>query len=299
MRVSTSQTYLQTTSLMSKLTQQANVAQQQISTQKRVVSASDDPGAYRQLAGLKLADANDKAYAANVNTAQGILEQSSDTLTSIGTQLQRAQELFTNAASGTLSASDREAIGKELESIRDTLVSLANSKDSRGLPLFGGASGDNPYIQAEDGSVSYAATGEPAGIPIGDQTSIQVGVTGKQAFAVGDDKDMFAIFSTFLTALQSGGDVQVAAKQAMGDTTDALQSVDLARTSVGARGTRLELLSEQLTNASMDRETTRASVEDVDLSEAITQLQKTLTVLQATQASFTKLTSLSLFDYIK
>jgi flagellar hook-associated protein 3 FlgL len=41
------------------------------------------------------------------------------------------------------------------------------------------------------------------------------------------------------------------------------------------------------------------ALEDTDVTTAVTQLQKTLTILQATQASFTKLTSLSLFDYLR
>jgi len=37
---------------------------------------------------------------------------------------------------------------------------------------------------------------------------------------------------------------------------------------------------------------------DVDLAEAITQLQQTLTTLEASQASFARVSSLSLFDLI-
>lgn len=298
MRISTSQSYLRSTTMMSKLAAEADAAQAKISTGKRVVAPSDDPVAYRQLANIKRAAANDQAYASNVATAQEVAEQSSDTLSAIEVQLQRAQELFTSAGNGTLSGSDRAAIGKELESIRNTLLTLANSKDSRGQPLFGGATGDLPYEQAADGKINYVSSGQPAGIPIADQTTMQVSVTGDQAFAAGDS-DMFAVIAAFTSALQSGGDVQAAAQQAVHGTSDALQSVGLARTSVGARGTRLELISDQLTDADLARETARSSIEDADMASTIAEFQKTLTILQATQASFTKLTSLSLFDYLR
>jgi flagellar hook-associated protein 3 FlgL len=298
MRVSTAQTYSRSMSLMSQLTAQADKAQTQISTGKRLVGASDDPGAYRQLAGLKVANADGSAYAANVATAQGIIEQSSDTLTDIETQLQRAQELFTSAGNGTLSDSDRDAIGKELDSIKDTLFALVNTKDSRGQPLFGGATGDMPYTKAADGTISYASSGEPSGIPIDDQTSMQVSVTGEQAFKSGSG-DVFSVFAAFKTALAGGGDMQQASRDAIAANTDTLESVGLARTSVGARGTRLELAASSLESAALDRENTRSGIEDTDLASTITEFQKTLTVLQATQSSFTKLTSLSLFDYLR
>ena len=46
-------------------------------------------------------------------------------------------------------------------------------------------------------------------------------------------------------------------------------------------------------------EAARSAIEDVDVSQAITDLQKTMTVLQATQASFSKLSGLSLFNYLR
>jgi flagellar hook-associated protein 3 FlgL len=298
MRVSTTQTYQRSMTLMSKLSAQADASQTQIATGKRLVSPSDDPGAYRQLAGLKRADAGDQAYAANVAVAQSVTEQSSDTLTQIENQLQRAQELLANAGTGTVSTSDRAAIGKEIESIRDTLLTLANTRDSRGQPLFGGATGDLPYEKAADGTIRYVSSGQPAAIPIGDQVSMQGSVTGDVAFAVGGS-DMFAVLADFAAALQSGGDIGAAAKTAGGKTTEALQSVSLARTSVGARATRLELVGTQLTDAAYAREDARSTIEDADLATTITEFQKTLTILQATQASFSKLTSMSLFDYLR
>ncbi|RYD63007.1 MAG: flagellar hook-associated protein 3 [Sphingomonadales bacterium] len=298
MRVSTSQTYQRSMALMSNLSATADTQQTQIATGKKVVAPSDNPGGYRQLAGLKRDDANDKAYAANVATAQGILDQSDDTLSNIEAQLQRATELFTNVGNGTLSNSDRDSIAKELESIRDTLFALANSKDSRGQPLFGGATGDLPYVKAADGTVSYASSGEPSGIPIGDQTSMQVTVPGERAFASGTT-DMFAVITDFIGVLRSGGDVKAAASTAASGISDALSNVTLAHASVGARGTRLELVADQLTYAATARDDARSAVEDVDLAATISNFQQTLTVLQATQASFTKLTALSLFDYLR
>lgn len=42
-----------------------------------------------------------------------------------------------------------------------------------------------------------------------------------------------------------------------------------------------------------------SEIEDTDISTAVIDLQKMSTALQATQASFTKLSALSLFDYLK
>ena len=299
MRVSTAQTYHRSMSLMSDLSAKADLQQSQIATGKKVMAPSDDPGAYRQLAGIKRVDASEKAYAANVATAQGIIDQTDDTLSNIELQLQRASELFSNVANGTLSDSDRDSIGKELESIRDTLFTLANGKDSRGQPLFGGATGEVPYARAADGTISYTSSGEPAGIPIGDQTVMQIGVTGDRAFAASADADMFSVIADFVAVLRGGGDIKAASAEAATGTAGVLSNVTLAHASVGARGTRLELVADQLNYAATARDDARSAIEDIDLAATISDFQQTLTVLQATQASFTKLTALSLFDYLR
>ena len=47
------------------------------------------------------------------------------------------------------------------------------------------------------------------------------------------------------------------------------------------------------------RNTEKAAVGGTDLVEAVARLQQTMTVLEASQASFARLSSLSLFDYLR
>lgn len=299
MRISTSQMYSQPMSLMSKLTAQADKAQTQIATTKLGVTAVTDAAAYVKLQQIQRATTGDATYKANINVAQGVLAQADQTLDSVETQLQRALELATRAANDTLSDDDRAAIGEELSSIRDTLYGLANTKDDiRGQPLFGGATGDTAYVKNADGSISYAGSGDPSGIPVGDGESIQPSISGDRVFSPAGS-DMFAILGNLADALKSGTDVKTAAGTALDGINTSLSNVTLARATIGARGARLDLKAEQLTGAAETRETTRSGIEDTDIASATVELQKALTVLSATQSTFTKLTSLSLFDYLK
>ncbi|MEI9927809.1 MAG: flagellar hook-associated protein FlgL [Sphingomonas sp.] len=147
LRVSTAQMFDRPTALMATLSQQADALQAQVATGKRIVAPSDDPVAYAQLGSLKRAGAADTAYAANVKLAQGLLAQTDSTLDSVKTQLQRAQELAIQASNGTLTDANRAAITTELGEITADLVSLANTRDARGTPLFGGATGDTAYVR--------------------------------------------------------------------------------------------------------------------------------------------------------
>ncbi|KQS03354.1 flagellar biosynthesis protein FlgL [Sphingomonas sp. Leaf357] len=302
MQISTSQLYDRSTTLMQQLTAKADKLQTQISTDKKISTASDDAVAYQKLASIKRSNANDTAYGANIKVVQSLLAQSDSTLGSVESQLQKAAELATQANNDTLNAADRKVIGDQLTAIVQDLVGLANTKDVRGQPLFGGSSGDTAVAQAADGSVSFTGTGEPSAIPVGDGVDVHATNSAQRVFGgistSSGTSDVFAIISKLAAALTSNTDASAAAADAGNSLKTALTQIGAARGSVGARGARLDLETARLTDVAATREADRSSLEDTDTAAAITELQKTMTVLSATQASFTKLSSLSLFNYL-
>ena len=304
MQIGTSQFYDTGASQLSKLSAKADTLNTQIASTKKFTDPSADVVAYNRLSTIKQATADSKAYASNVSMATSLLQQSDSTLSAIGTQLQQAAELTTRAANGTLNDTDRKAIAIQLQSIRDDLVNLAGTKDARGQPLFGAATGTNAVTQAADGTVSFGGTGEVSAIPVADGTNIQATDSAQRVFgniptSGGGTTDAFAVLSNFISALNAGGDISSAAGTAADGLKGAMTQVNAVQGSVGARAARLDIVSTQSTDAASARELDRSALEDTDLSSAIAELQKTMTVLSATQASFTKLGSLSLFDYLK
>ena len=304
MQIGTNQFYNKNATQLGKLATQADTLNTQIATGKKISAPSQDVVAYNRLSAIKQTNADSKAYASNVSLAQSLLQQSDTTLTSIGNQLQRAAELTTQAANGTLNDANRKTIAIELQSIRDDLVSLAGTTDARGQPLFGTASGGSAVVQAADGTVSFGGTGEISAIPVADGTEIQATDGAQRVFGnlpdgSGGTTDVFAVLSSLISALNAGGNVSAATGAAADGLKAALTQVSNVQGSVGARAARLDIVSAQATDAAAARETDRVGLEDTDISTAITELQKTMTVLQATQASFTKLGQLSLFDYLR
>lgn len=304
MHIGTNQFYDKGASQLSALSTKADTLNTQIATTKKFTDPSDDVVAYNRLSTIKQASADSKAYGSNVSLAKSLLQQSDSTLSAIGTQLQQAAELTTQAATGTLNDADRKTIAIQLQSIRDDLVNLAGTKDARGQPLFGAATGATAITQAADGTVRFGGTGEVSTIPIADGTDIQATESAQRVFgnipaSGGGTTDVFTVLSSFISALNAGGDISTAAGAAATGLQGAMTQVNAVQGSVGAREARLDIVSTQATDAAGARELDRSALEDTDLSTAITELQKTMTVLSATQASFTKLGSLSLFDYLK
>ena len=302
-RITTNQIFNRSLGQMGALNAQADKLQGQIATNKRFTAPSEDVAAYQRLAGLQRAASADAAASANVKLAGSLIDQADSTLASMETQLQRAQELATQAASGTLNDSQRATLSTALDGILTDLVNLANATDLRGQPMFGGADGATPFVQDANG-VRYVGTGTPPAIPIGDGSSVQASDSGDRLFmqvpaADGTTTNMFKVIGDLAAARKSGADGAAASSDALAGIKASLGGIAGARASFGARGARLELEADRLADVALDREAMRSDLEDVDVETTIVELQKTLTVLQATQASFTKLSSLSLFDYLR
>ena len=297
MQVATSLFYDRNAAAMQALQSQADTLNTQISSTKKINAASDDPVAYQQLRGIATDTANDKAYASNLTLAGSLLTQTDTTLGSITTQLQQASSLVLQARNGTQTADTRKIIGQQLASIADSIAALANTKDARGQPIFGDSNGGAAVTKNADGTYTYATT-TGSTIPVGDGQTVQTGDSASRVLKFGG-KDTLTVLSTLAASLQAGTATDSDMGGAITDLTSAGTQVSDVQASVGARGARLDILQSTMTTTSNDRETLRSGLEDTDTTAALAQLSKTMTILSATQASFTKLSSLSLFDYLK
>lgn len=297
MQISTSQFYTSNQRNLKALTATADILQTQISTGKKLNAPSDDPVGYRRLQGLTRDGANDKAFAGNITIVQSALSTADTTLKSITDDIQRAKELAIKANSGTLSPADRSVIADELDSIIKGIVDLANTKDSRGASIF--ASGDNPAVTANPDGTFTIATAGPTTIPIGDSSSAAPGEAASRLFVDSSGGNILADLSSLSAALRGTGDVTALASSIGDKLTDSNNQIAGVQGSLGARAQRVDIESSRITDNATDREVTRQSIEDVDMTQAITELQKTMTILSAAQSSFSKLSSLSLFNYLK
>ena len=298
MTISTASFFDRSNAAIARISAQADRVSTQISSRQKLLAPSDDSVAYQRLQGLARAGANDSAYQSNLAVAGSVLQQSDTALTAITAQLQQASELATRAANATLTATDRQAIGNSLAGIVEQLAGLVNSTDARGVPLFGGADGGAGAVKQPDGSYVLASV-LPSVIPVGDGQSVQANETAARVLGLPGGTDALAVIATLAAALQAGDATADIANGALDDLKAATDTVANVQGSLGARAARVDLLVADLRTAGVDREAAQEAIDGYDDTAAILELQKTMTVLQATQASFGKLSQLSLFDYLR
>lgn len=118
------------TNMLSNLNTNLNVMsrkQDELSTGKRVLFASDDPVAAAKIMKFKTDIADMTQYADNTQSAQSILDSNESSVAEMGNVLQRVRELTVQAANGTLTAADTQKIEEEIIQLRDHLISGGNS----------------------------------------------------------------------------------------------------------------------------------------------------------------------------
>lgn len=301
--LSTGAFYEQANLNMTMLRKQAESLQAQISSGQRINKSSDDPLAASRLRDISRAENMAKVNVANADRAMSDLTLADSAMQEIADNLIRAQELATQAATDTISDSQRAIIGEQIANIRANLIALANSRDSAGHALFGGDAPGEAYTVDAGGTPVYGGTVNSGQLPLGDGQTVTRGVTGPEFLNFthnGAATDLFAVLGNLATALSGGaGDPADAARDALGALNSGLDKVTTTQTVIGSRMNWIDINLARIERQGEMRADEQASVGNVDAATAITQLQQIMTVLEASQASFVKLAGMSLFSMLR
>jgi flagellar hook-associated protein 3 FlgL len=288
---------------MKALRSQAEALQGQLSSGSRLERSSDDPLAASRLRALSRQQSLSRVDTATAARAGADLTLADGAMTDMADAIIRAQELATRAASATLTPEQRGAIGAELDQIHGNLVSLANTRDSNGHALFGGKSIGDAYKLDAAGNAAYVGSAQVEELPLGEGQSVARSMTGPQVLAftdkAGNPTDVLASVKALSDALRTGTAPTTAATDALASLQTGLDTLSTAQTVVGTRLAWIDLTTERRTDVAELRSAEQADLGGTDIASTMARLQETLTVLEASQASFSKLSGLSLFDQLR
>lgn len=298
---STSAFYERSVMDMTSLRKQAEDLQAALGRNQKLSRSSDDPVAASRLRVLARADKMANIDEGNANRATADLNLTNSALDGFASFITRAKELATQAATGTLTPGQRATIGVELEQIHGNLITLANSRDSSGHALFGGESAGDAYQIDGSGNATYIGTASSGELPISEGQTIARGLTGPEVlnFDVnGTPTNLLAAVKDLAAALQTGSDPQAAANEGLTMLSKGLESVTTNLTLVGSRLTWIDMTTERRTNLGELRSGEEEAIGAPDIGATIAHMQQLMVVLEASQASFTKLAGLSLFNKV-
>jgi flagellin-like hook-associated protein FlgL len=159
--------------------------QTEVATGRRINRPSDDPAAALRILPLRNDLRDLSQLSDNVSLARETLNTSTASLEDASALLQRVRELTTQASNGTLSESDRQSIGAEVDQLMSQLLGIGNSRRGDRY-LFGGTeNGAAPFEIVTDAGgsrVVYHGNHESLEIDVAPGVSTGLNVPGDSIF---------------------------------------------------------------------------------------------------------------------
>jgi len=270
--------------------------QNKLSTGQKISKPSDDPVGVGYQMRYTTELARNEQYLANAKTGYGWLSQTDSVLQQANSILQRLNTLTNQAANGTVTPEVREQIRLEVLQLREQMVTVGNSTYD-GRHIFNGQMTDvRPYNSdtaaddVTDSGVYY--------LSVSPSVQVAVSLTGAQVFGEpGADDNIFKLFDDIAQQLED--DDQDAISGSLDKIMAGIDKINLNLAETGARMNRFELVESRIGDEKVSLTTLRSSVADVDMADAIVQLQLQQNVLQASLSMGAKISQMSLLDYIR
>ncbi|MDD2547223.1 MAG: flagellar hook-associated protein FlgL [Burkholderiaceae bacterium] len=163
--------------------------QENLSSGKRVVRASDDPvasaQAERALTRLERIKTDQRALEAQRNA----VAQAESTLGEANGLMQEARELIVRAGDPTLTPADRRTVADQINGLREQLLAVSNRKDTNGVPLLSAlGSAIDPFNGPLSASPDYQFKGL-AGQTASTAVGIPLALDGDAAFMFQPKRD--------------------------------------------------------------------------------------------------------------
>jgi len=273
----------------------------ELSSGLSVSSLSDNPVAAGQASLLSAAISQDDTFVQTAATTQSLMQVTDSALGSVVTQLTSAVSLAVSGNNGTADASDLTSISQQLASVRDQVVSLANSS-YQGSYIFAGSQGNvQPFTvntSTSPETTTYNGDAQVGSVTTENGQTIQTGLAGSAVFsAPGADvmtalNNLVADFASGTPSATSAGDV--AALQT------ALGNVSQQRSVLDSSLSRLESASTYAQTDAVNRTAAAGSLVAADPATVATRLSTAETQNQALTSVIATLEKASnLFDLMQ
>ena len=238
-------------------------AMEQLSTGRRINTASDDAAGLAiaakmtsQIRGLNQAIRNASDSISMLQTAEGATNE-------ITNMLQRMRELAVQAANDTYADADRTALNSEFTALRTEIARVASTTQWNGMNVLDGNIGTSGAVKFQIGSNNG-----------GDN---ELTFTFANFNATSSGAVMLGISAAAITS-------QALASSAISLATTTIATVNSKRSDMGAVINRLQYTVDNLTNIVTNASASRSRIEDADYSQTTTELAKRQIIQQAATA---------------
>jgi flagellar hook-associated protein 3 FlgL len=298
MRVATLSSFDASVSQLQRRQQALTTAQEQLTSGKRVLRASDDPAAAATAERALAAESRAVSRQRALDASRHAMQLAEGALGEAGELMQQVREQIVAAGNGSYTDAERKIAAASLRSLRDDLLAVSNRQDGTGRYVFGGqGSGGLPLLDAP-GGVIYTAT---AG-----QMQAATGAAFLQAPDPANPGATISVFdvidqvaSELETPNQTPAQIAATISNGIGQVDIVADNLSSWRAETGQALNRIDAVGDRLAQSKLDAQEERSNAEDLDMLAAISDFQNQQTGYDAALKTYSIVQRMSLFDYVK
>ncbi len=251
-------------------------AMEQLSTGRKINTAADDAAGLAistrmssQIIGLEQSVQNASDAISMIQTAESALDE-------ITNMLLRMRELALQASNGTGSVADRDYLQDEFSRLKAEIDRIANNTEWNGRAVLNGNAGGTGVqnVSFQVGGKAGQTISVDFGYMVGGGVA-SAGATTLASSTAGVTLSGIAISGATTAAAQTG------ASAALTGIDKAIENVSNQRASFGATVNQLTHSIDNLTQVSINAESTRSRIMDTDYAKATSELAKAQIIQQA------------------
>lgn len=271
--------------------------QEQATTGLRVNRPSDDAAAFERARYFEAESGRIEGHLRTVGASRLWVDETGAALADLSDYAATAYELGVQGRNDTMGPDEREAIAKRIDSLLAQSVDRLNARVDGESLFAGNRTGQRPF---NDDGTPNGALADFAGLRVrrvGPNTDLALNVSGERVQTLPGGGLATDALRTLAGALRSDDGPAITA--ALDGVTAARDHfIDLSAAS-GETSSRLTEAEAQLSEANVRAQTRRSELEDADLFEVATGLQKTQSHLEAALKTVAAVRQRSLLDYLR
>lgn len=276
--------------------------QERIATGKRLTAPGEDPTAAALILDFGTSIQSNQQFLKQADSALSFLKSSEDVVSTANDQVTRLQELAQEGLTSTTGAAGRTALSKEVDTLRTSLLALANTRE-QGKFLFAGTNTQTqPFTDSAPpaGPITYAGNAGSINLDVTASTTVSTNVPGSTAFfgsgGQGSSTDLFRAVTDLRDGLASSNIALI--QTAATNLKSVLDNLNQIQTDLGARQTGLLNLKDTLSAFNTTLQGLQNDQQDTDYAQAATDFSSDQTIQSATLSTLAKRSATNLFDYL-
>lgn len=273
--------------------------QDQLSTGKKIARPSDDPVVAIKGMAYRTNLTEVEQFKRNFSEAHNWIDASDSALNEATQVLQRIRELVVQASNDTYEQSQREHIAKEIDELKNHLVSIANTQIA-GKYIFNGTDTLRPPVNLDDPVNKVSTNTEQVKIELlkGIQLPVNVNPTRVFTYSATPGQGLFSDLEALVNDLEAGKSGQEL-NGYLSYIDKHIDNVLAERAELGARSNRLELMEARVDEQEVIAQQILSDNEDADIERVITDLKTQESVHRAALGVGARIIQPTLLDFLR